>query len=389
MIRRFSAALIGLALCLPVFAAPVAAHGPTGFTVDATVLANDTIVGTVTNHTSSRRSSIVVTATYDTVDPDHTETAAVLVTNLAPHNSTPFVLVPEDDVSTMPAPTLSATGTITGVKPTGGLHVEPGSFTDNVYTGSITNDGAADAVNVQVFAARMDGSSYTDAAGSAIIASLAPAASTPFVITFDPTSTGTTTSTLIAKTGVGAPVFYTSWNNYFSDLNNTSEGFVDEIGWMADEGITTGCGAAIFCPKSNVTRAQMAVFLDRAIGLPTETDPHPFTDIGTLDPVFQQAIHNLWGAGITGGCTATTFCPGSSVTRGQMSVFIVKGYGLTPIDGPGIFTDDAGHFSETYNNRMAEDGITSGCAATRYCPNSNVLREQMAVFLYRASNPTP
>jgi hypothetical protein len=388
MIRRFSAALIGLALCLPVFAAPVAAHGTIPFTVDATVLANDTIVGTVTNHTSSRRSSIVVTATYDTVDPNHTETADVLVTNLAPHSSAPFILVPEADVSAMPAPTLSATGTITGTKPTGGLHVEEGVFADNVYTGSITNDGAADAVNVQVFAARMNGSSYTDAAGSAVIASLAPAATTDFVITFDPTSTGTTTSTLIAKTGTGAPVFYTSWNNYFGDLVNTSESFVDEIAWMADEGITSGCGAAIYCPKGKVTRGEMAVFLTRALGLTDFTDVG-FTDIGSLNQTFKDSINAVANAGITSGCSVDPkkYCPSSSVTRGQMSVFIVKGYGLTPIAGDGIFTDDDGHFSETYNNRMAADGITSGCSATKYCPDSNVLREQMAVFLFRASNP--
>ena len=36
-----------------------------------------------------------------------------------------------------------------------------------------------------------------------------------------------------------------------------------------NEGITTGCGAAplIYCPESSVTRAAMAVFIDRAYSL--------------------------------------------------------------------------------------------------------------------------
>ena len=40
---------------------------------------------------------------------------------------------------------------------------------------------------------------------------------------------------------------------------------------MADEGITLGCGNVNFCPRSNVTREQMALFLDRAIVFADET----------------------------------------------------------------------------------------------------------------------
>ena len=70
---------------------------------------------------------------------------------------------------------------------------------------------------------------------------------------------------------------------------------------MADEGITTGCGYAIFCPKDNVSRAQMAVFLTRSLGL-NDTTPFGFTDISHLSPNFQEAINALANAGITGGC---------------------------------------------------------------------------------------
>ena len=69
-----------------------------------------------------------------------------------------------------------------------------------------------------------------------------------------------------------------------------------------------------------------------------------------------------------------------------MSKFIVLGYELAPIPGTGAFTDDNGHFSEPYNNRMAADEITSGCAAGAYCPHATVLREQMAKFLFEAEN---
>ena len=69
-----------------------------------------------------------------------------------------------------------------------------------------------------------------------------------------------------------------------------------------------------------------------------------------------------------------------------MSKFIVRGYELEPIVGTGPFADDNGHWSEPYNNRMAADGITGGCAAGKYCPHAFVLREQMAKFLFEAEN---
>ena len=72
-----------------------------------------------------------------------------------------------------------------------------------------------------------------------------------------------------------------------------------------------------------------------------------------------------------------------------MSKFIVTAYGLTPLPctpstASCAFTDDDEHFSEPYNEAMFDAEITSGCTATTYCPNSAVLREQMAVFIHKA-----
>ena len=39
-------------------------------------------------------------------------------------------------------------------------------------------------------------------------------------------------------------------------------------------------------------------------------------------------INQLANEGITGGCGGGDYCPGSSVTRGQMAVFLVKAFGL-------------------------------------------------------------
>lgn len=52
----------------------------------------------------------------------------------------------------------------------------------------------------------------------------------------------------------------------FTDVP-TSHQMFREIEALAASGVTTGCTPTQFCPSSNVTRAQMAAFLARALGL--------------------------------------------------------------------------------------------------------------------------
>ena len=109
----------------------------------------------------------------------------------------------------------------------------------------------------------------------------------------------------------------------FTDIAGTP--FEDDIVWLWEEGITTGCTATKFCPKDPVTRGQMATFLARALDLPPASGDHFTDDNGTAH---EDNINRLFEAGITTGCTATKFCPKDPVTRGQMSTFLDRGYDL-------------------------------------------------------------
>lgn len=51
--------------------------------------------------------------------------------------------------------------------------------------------------------------------------------------------------------------------------------FFREVEALAASGITLGCTATEFCPDNFVTRRQMAAFLVRALGLPSDTIPDP------------------------------------------------------------------------------------------------------------------
>ncbi len=158
---------------------------------------------------------------------------------------------------------------------------------------------------------------------------------------------------------------------------------------IAAEGITRGCNPPTndrYCPKSTVTREQMASFLVRALDLPAGTAT--FTD--TADSIHAADIAALATAGITKGCNPpnnTRYCPTSTVTREQMASFLTRALDLPAATS--TFTDlgDSVHAADI--GALAAAGITKGCNPpdnTRYCPKNPVTREQMASFLTRALN---
>ena len=70
----------------------------------------------------------------------------------------------------------------------------------------------------------------------------------------------------------------------------------------------------------------MALFLTRALKLPTPTDANTFHDTADLDPSTAAAIAAIAKAGITIGCNPdrTHYCPHQPVTRSQMALFLTR-----------------------------------------------------------------
>jgi spore germination protein YaaH len=162
-----------------------------------------------------------------------------------------------------------------------------------------------------------------------------------------------------------------------------SSPFRADIVWLFEAGITNGCAAGRYCPKMGVSRQQMASFLARALGLPAATADYFSDDAGSIH---EADINRVAQAGITVGCSPTAYCPTQTVTREQMASFLARALGL-PAATSDYFSDDAGSPHEADINRLAQAGITNGCAAARYCPRDPVTREQMAAFLHRALGP--
>ena len=103
-------------------------------------------------------------------------------------------------------------------------------------------------------------------------------------------------------------------------------------------------------------------------------------------------IKQLAAEGITSGCGNGNYCPTTQVTRAQMAIFLLRskhGTSYTPpaVGGSTGFTDvPTDYWAAAWIKQLAAEGVTAGCGTGIYCPESRVTRDQMAVFLSRTFN---
>jgi len=110
-----------------------------------------------------------------------------------------------------------------------------------------------------------------------------------------------------------------------------------------------------------------------------------FTDV-PIDHWAGDFIEELAAEGITSGCGAGLYCPNNPITRAEMAVFLLAaehGQGWTPPLSTGLVFADVpiDHWAGDFIEQLAAEGITSGCGGGLYCPNGAVTRAEMAVFL--------
>jgi hypothetical protein len=158
-------------------------------------------------------------------------------------------------------------------------------------------------------------------------------------------------------------------------------------------GITGGCATSPlrYCPSSTVTRAQMAIFLERGMnGSAYTPSPATGTVFGDVPISYWAAawIERLSADGITGGCGGGNYCPDNAVTRAEMAIFLLRserGALYEPPDATGTVFGDVpiSHWAAAWIEELSAEGITGGCGGGNYCPNQAVTRAEMAIFLVR------
>ncbi len=258
---------------------------------------------------------------------------------------------------------------------------------DNPGTGADAGEGWQ-VLYRQVISVGPQGPVDTDMDGVADADDNCPAVANPDQLDFDSDGLGDACDDDDDNDGV--PDAQDNLRLGFLDVPNTYFAF-SFVERLALSGVTGGCGGGNFCPNNPVTRAQMAVFLERGINgagfTPAPATGTVFSDV-PANAFAARFIERLFADGITGGCGGGRYCPNQSVTRAQMAVFLLRavfGAGHLPPPATGVFADvPVGSFADRWIEQLADEGITGGCGGGNYCPNDPVTRGQMAVFLVRA-----
>ena len=167
-------------------------------------------------------------------------------------------------------------------------------------------------------------------------------------------------------TGVAVPTRPSPTVAGFSDVHK-SDYYADAVVWAKETGVTGGTSATTFSPGSTVTRAQAVTFLWRAAGSPEPVAAtSPFTDVTDTGAYYYDAV--LWATeqGITGGVGNNRFSVDGTLTYDQMLAMLCRAAGDTT-------TGD--NWSAAAVAWAKEHGLTNGLnfGAKNSCPRSDVV----------------
>jgi hypothetical protein len=215
----------------------------------------------------------------------------------------------------------------------------------------------------------------------------------------------------------GAKTWMIHIGSSFTDVS-ASNAMYRYVETLLHTGVTAGCGATSYCPTGTVSRAQMATFVARAMAGSDAAVPasgtvpgkgsYSCTSGGTslfadVDATvsYCRHVHYVYAAGVSQGCTASTFCPSNLVSRAQMAMFVARAMAGSDAAVPTSYSDPASgrsydcgmvpnlHFADItssmsycrHTHYLWARQVADGCTAGTYCPTSTVNRGAMAKFV--------
>ncbi|MGZ7443083.1 S8 family serine peptidase [Paenibacillus sp. TH7-28] len=166
---------------------------------------------------------------------------------------------------------------------------------------------------------------------------------------------------------------------------------VNEIGVLAAQNIVTGMSANVFAPGSKVTRAEFVSLLVRALELEADEragGKAQFSDV-PAGSWFAETVGIAAAKGFVAGYEDGTFGPNRQITRAEMAVILSKALAYLGTAGtasaPSGFTDQAqipGWAKESVG-LVAKLGVMKGKSAGKFDAQQGATRAEAAVVIYR------
>jgi hypothetical protein len=160
-----------------------------------------------------------------------------------------------------------------------------------------------------------------------------------------------------------------------------------DIKLAVSEGIVAGYPGGTFKPNQSVTRAEFVVMLAKALKLQGDGAEIAFADSGKIGAWARKAVSLAAGKGIIAGYEDGSFRPNAEITRAEMAVMIAKALGKSSeATGATGFADDhdIGSWARGSVAYVKEAGIVNGKADNRFAPQDQATRAEAVAVLLRA-----
>jgi predicted outer membrane repeat protein len=183
--------------------------------------------------------------------------------------------------------------------------------------------------------------------------------------------------------GAGCDIGAVETPDPFTDVTGANSFYGDIARMDADE-LSSGFGDGTYQPEASVTRGAMAAFLYRVAGSPpfTPSARDTFTDVAEDHP-FLDEIAWMAHQGIAGGFDDGTFHPGDPVTRQAMAAFLYRSeHADAELPDTATFSDvPLDHPFANEVEWMAAEGVSAGFPDGSWHPGDQVTRQAVARYL--------
>lgn len=167
----------------------------------------------------------------------------------------------------------------------------------------------------------------------------------------------------------------------FKDVS-TSYTFYDEVLYLSGEKVISGFPDGSFKPNNKVTRAQAAIMLGRALDLKGEPRNTKFKDV-SVKVTGSGYIAAAVDRGIISGFPDGTYRPYEPVTRAQMAIFLNRAFTLEKGNENGFFDVSSNMAAYQSVLNVSANGIAGGYPDGTYRPDAAVTRGQFSAFMAR------
>ena len=169
----------------------------------------------------------------------------------------------------------------------------------------------------------------------------------------------------------------------FSDVPYGHRNYA-HINTLVELGIINGYSDSTFRPNNTLTRAQAAIMIARAIGLSTEGVSSNFSDVPSTHAAY-KFISAAQNAGIINGYSDGTFRPNASITRAQIAIMVQRAFQVQASGTAISFTDvPVGYAPKSFIETLASQRIVNGYSDGTFKPTNNVTRAQFSTMINNA-----